>query len=86
MSGAFYLTGWMEEMTLHYDVGKEIVCYRSAAELVDLARYYLAHDVERERIRRAGYERALRDHTWHRRFETLFAELARTGVLRAGVV
>jgi spore maturation protein CgeB len=84
MSGAFYLTGWMEELTQHYDVGREIVCYRSEAELVALARYYLAHDAERERIRRAGYERARRDHTWHRRFETLFAELARTGVLRAG--
>ena len=82
MSGAFYLTGWMEEIGLHYEVGKEVVCYRSAAELVDLARHYLAHDTERERIRRAGYERARRDHTWHRRFELLFTELRARGVLR----
>jgi hypothetical protein len=82
MSGAFYLTGWQEELALHYEVGREIVCYRSAAELVDLARHYLAHDAERERIRRAGHERALRDHTWQRRFETLFADLRARGVLR----
>ncbi len=83
MSGAFYMTGWLDEMALHYDVGREIVCYHSAEELVDRARYYLAHDDERERIRRAGHERARRDHTWHRRFETLFAELRRRGVLRS---
>jgi hypothetical protein len=83
MSGAFYLTGWMDEMALHYEVGREIVCYRSAAELVDRARWYLANDSERERVRRAGYERALRDHTWHRRYRTLFADLAKRKVVRA---
>lgn len=83
MSGAFYLTGWMEEMTLHYEVDREIVCYRSAAELVEKARWYLAHDDAREKVRRAGHARALRDHTWHRRFETLFADLGGRGVLRA---
>ena len=81
MAGAFYLTGWLEEMALHYDVGKEIVCYRSQEEMVDLARYYLSHEAEREQIRLAGHERARRDHTWQRRFENLFAELRRRGVL-----
>lgn len=81
MSGAFYMTGWLEEIALHYEVGTEIVCYRSRRELVDLSRYYLAHDAERERIRRAGHARARRDHTWTRRFEDLFAELRRQGVI-----
>jgi len=84
MAGAFYLTGWLPEIALHYEVGKEIVCYRSTRELVDLARYYLAHDTERERIRLAGQVRALRDHTWERRYGTLFEELRRRGLLRRG--
>ena len=84
MAGAFYLTGWLEELAEHYEIGKEIVCYRSHAELVDLSRYYLAHPEERERIRRAGHERALQSHTWRHRFERLFADLEREGVLRAG--
>jgi spore maturation protein CgeB len=83
MSGAFYLTGWMEEMALHYEIGKEIVCYRSADELLDRARWYLTHDGERERIRQAGHARAMRDHTWHRRYETLFADLEKRGAIRA---
>jgi spore maturation protein CgeB len=81
MAGAFYVTGWLPEIARHYDVGREIVCYRSMGELVDLCRYYLSHEGERERIRNAGYERAHRDHTWERRYETLFAELTRRGVL-----
>jgi spore maturation protein CgeB len=84
MAGAFYLTGWLPEIALHYEVGKEIVCYRSSDELVDLARYYLAHETERERIRLAGQVRALRDHTWERRYASLFEELRRRGLLRRG--
>ena len=81
MAGAFYVTGWLDEIAIHYEIGTEIVCYRSRDELVDLSRYYLANDTEREKIRRAGYERARRDHTWRRRFEDLFAELRRRGVI-----
>ncbi|MGH7731618.1 MAG: CgeB family protein [Candidatus Eiseniibacteriota bacterium] len=82
MAGAFYLTGWFEELAEHYEIGREIVCYRSHAELVDLCRHYLAHPEERERIRRAGRERALRCHTWRHRFERLFDTLRADGVLR----
>ena len=82
MSGAFYVTEYLEEIGLHYEIGFEVVCYRSRRELVDLCRFFLRHDAARERIARAGHERALRDHTWTRRFEGLFAELRRRGVLR----
>jgi spore maturation protein CgeB len=82
MAGAFYVTGFMEEIWRHYEIGKEIVCYRTLDELVDRCRYYLAHETEREAIRRAGHERARRDHTWTRRFEGLFAELRRRGIVR----
>jgi spore maturation protein CgeB len=84
MAGAFYLTGWLfDELAMHYEIGNEIVCYQSIPEMVDLARYYLTHDSERERIRVAGHERAMRDHTWQRRFEDLFTELRRKGILRS---
>jgi spore maturation protein CgeB len=83
MAGAFYLTGWLEELESLYELGREIETYRSRAELVDKCRYYLAHDEARERVRLAGRARARRDHTWERRFESLFAELARRRLLRA---
>lgn len=83
MAGAFYMTGWLDELAEHYEIGREIVCYRSHAELVDLCRHFLAHPDERERIRRAGHDRALRCHTWRHRFEKLFDALRSEGVLRA---
>ena len=52
---------------------KEIVTYRSEAELVDKTRHYLAHPAQAESVREAGYRRALRDHTWINRFKQLFA-------------
>lgn len=83
MSGAFYLTEYLEEIGLHYEIGREVVCFRSRRELVDLARYYLRHEDERVRIARAGHERARRDHTWTRRFEGLFAALRKRRILRS---
>jgi len=82
MAGAFYVTGFMEEIGRHYEIGREIVCYRTLDELVDRCRYYLAHETEREAIRQAGHARAQRDHTWTRRFEGLFAELGRRGIVK----
>jgi spore maturation protein CgeB len=84
MAGGFYLTGWIDELQELYEVGREIECYRSAAELVDKARFFLRDDAARERVRRAGFGRARRDHTWTRRFEALFAELSRRKLLRRG--
>ena len=72
MSGAFYLVEQMEELKDFFRIGQEIVCYTDRADLVEKCAYYLAHDEERERIRAAGYVRALQDHTWQRRFNDVF--------------
>lgn len=72
MSGACYFVEYQEEIEDFYEVGREIVCYTTREDLLDKVRYYLAHPEEAERIRRAGYDRARRDHTWVRRFRELF--------------
>ena len=72
MSGAFYMVENMEELVEFFEIGKEIVCYDDKADLLEKVRYYLAHDSERERIRRAGLLRARRDHSWHERFTAVF--------------
>lgn len=75
MSGGFYMVEYMEELEEFFEVDKEIVCYADKDDLVNKIKYYLAHDGERERIRKAGHERCFRDHTWHRRFQTAFQEM-----------
>jgi spore maturation protein CgeB len=72
---AFVLSGVSEDIGACYIPDREMVFYRSAGELVDKVRYYLAHDDERERIAEAGYRRTLRDHTYDRRFKDLFAAI-----------
>ena len=83
MSGAFYLTEYLPELEHYYKIGKEIVCYQDKKDLVEKIRYYLDHPEEAERIRQAGYERALGEHTWEHRFQKLFhtVELSKRGPL-----
>lgn len=74
-SGGFYMVEYMEELEEFFDIGKEIVCYTDKEDLADKIKYYLGHDDERERIRKAGHERCLRDHSWHKRFQMAFKEM-----------
>lgn len=77
MSGGFYMVEQMDELEEFYRIGEEIVCYSDPADMVDKIRYYLSHDSERERIRQAGYQRCLRDHTWQKRLAGALQQMAR---------
>lgn len=75
MSGAFYITGYQDELKEHYEIDKEIVCYATKEELLGKIRYYLKHQDEAEAIRIAGHKRALKGHTWENRFKELFNKI-----------
>lgn len=77
MCRACFLTAHTDEIEEFYDVGTEIDTYHTAEELIDKTRFYLTHPSAAEKLRAAGHTRALRDHTWERRFEELFRK---TGV------
>lgn len=70
-----YLTGHTDEIGEFYEVENEIDTYRSAEELIDKTKFYLAHPGAAERLREAGYARARRDHTWVQRFKRLFGKV-----------
>ncbi|MBT1072531.1 CgeB family protein [Pelotalea chapellei] len=76
MSGGFYMVEYMEELEEFYRIGQEIVCYHGPEDLADKIRYFLKHETEREKIRRAGHERCLRDHTWQKRLAAALQEIA----------
>ena len=75
MSGALYCTGYLAELAEFFEPDIEVLVYRNEQELLDKVRYYLSHPDEAEKVRLAGHARALRDHTYHRRFQTLFREI-----------
>jgi spore maturation protein CgeB len=75
MCGVLYCTNFSDELAEFYEPDREVVIFRSEYELVDKVKYYLAHPNEADKIRKAGYQRAIKCHTYHRRFEELFAKL-----------
>lgn len=70
-----YLTGHTDEIEEFYEVGREIVTYRTPAELVDKVRFYLKNPHAAEQLRQAGYLRATINHTWVHRFQELFRKI-----------
>jgi len=63
--------GWVD--------GETCAVFDTTGEMLDKARYYLAHEEEREAIGRAGREMTRARHTWDARIEALWAMLERIG-------
>ncbi len=69
--GGFPLTENKKDLSLYFDVGKEIVAYDNADDLKKKIRYYLDHPDERAEIARRGRERVLREHTYKHRMQKM---------------
>jgi len=75
MCGALYFTNYSDELSEHYKPDKEVIIYRNEHELLDKVKYYLGHPQEAEKVRQAGYKRALECHTYQKRFRDLFTNI-----------
>ena len=69
------ITSYMDELADYFEIGKEILCYKTEEELMDLVLYYSQHDDEREAIRNAGYKRFLAEHTYRKRWKKLLRDI-----------
>lgn len=69
--GTMLLTDWKTNLHELFAVGKEVVAYRSTQECIELVKYYLEHDDEREAIARAGQQRTLSEHSYYHRMQEL---------------
>ena len=69
------LTSYMEELQDYFDIGSEIICYKSEEELYEVVEYYLKHEDEREKIRRKGYQKFLRCHTYEKRWNDVMKDI-----------
>jgi len=72
-AGALVVTNRSPDVEPYFSYGREVVGFSTTEELVKAATYYLAHPDEAERIRQAGRERVLRDHTWRVTWPRLLA-------------
>lgn len=69
--GALLITDWKKNLHEMFELGKEVVAYKTPEECTEIIQYYLGHDDEREAIAKAGQQRTLREHTYHHRMKEL---------------
>lgn len=77
-SGGFLLTDRVPHLDRYFDLGSEIAVFDSTDDLVDQARYWLAHPEERLSVAEAGYRRVRAEHTYDHRFTEIFARIGIT--------
>jgi len=66
--GSLLLTKDSEEIRRCFVPDEEIITYEDVNDAIEKIKYYLKNEVERERIAKNGYERAMKDHTYKKRF------------------
>jgi hypothetical protein len=69
--GAFYMCQHVEGIEDILEPGKEIVTFHTEDEMIDMIRYYLENDDQRQKIARAGRQRVLKDHTYEIRIRQM---------------
>lgn len=62
--GTFLLTNYTPNLEKLFDIGNEIVVYNDLEDLDKKVTYYLENEEEREAIAKAGYQRAIKNHTY----------------------
>lgn len=72
--GVMLVTDRKDNLHEIFEPGKEVAVYSSPEECLEVMRYYLEHDAERQAIAVAGQQRTLRQHNYEVRMQEL-AEL-----------
>lgn len=72
-AGAMVLNEYCSELDELFDIGKEIVTfeYGDVEGMREKLDWYLSHDAERKNIAKAGYERAIKQHTFKTRIQSI---------------
>jgi len=71
--GAFLLTDYARSLETMFKPGEEIIFYENIEDLKNKVKFYLSHDLDREKIAGKGQLRARRDHTYARRMDEMIS-------------
>lgn len=58
------ITSYMDELNDYFEIGKEVLCYKSESEIPALIEHFLTHEQELEAIRQRAYKKFLSEHTY----------------------
>ncbi len=70
-SGGFLLTNYQKDKEKHFEVGKELVCFKTPEEAREKVEYYLEHEDERIKIAEYGYAKAHREYKYEDRLKEM---------------
>lgn len=73
-AGGFLISTYQRELAEAFEDGKELVLVHTPKELKECCSYYLAHEAERDRIRRRGQEKVLAIYDYKNIFEKMIQE------------
>jgi spore maturation protein CgeB len=74
--GAFQMIDWRPGLSNLFEDGREVVSYKSIAQLKSLLAYYLPREDDRHAIAAAGKRRAIAEHTYGHRLTLLLETVA----------
>lgn len=70
-TGSLLLTDYAPDIEEYLQADREVVIAHSPEEMRDKARYYLAHDAQREKIAQAGWERVQKMETYAQKMQRM---------------
>jgi len=62
--GTLLITDWKDNIGELFEPGKEVICYKTVDECIELIEYYSRHEAERAAIAAAGQRRTLQSHSY----------------------
>ena len=71
-AGGFQISSFAPEITDYLSPSNEIVIYETLSDLIEKTNFYLNNNQEREKIKKAGYTKAIH-HTYQIRFEKVLS-------------
>lgn len=77
--GGFMIHPYIKGMENHFEDKKHLVFFEfgNFDQLKDLIDYYIEHDKEREKIRKAGHEHVKENHTYKNRWEVIMTTVGK---------
>lgn len=75
MSGALYITHRNPDLNYFFIEGEDIEFYETIDELATKIKFYLEHDLKREKIAKSGQDKVVKYHNWDKRLSEIFIKI-----------
>ncbi|MBE5963205.1 MAG: hypothetical protein E7256_17795 [Lachnospiraceae bacterium] len=74
-SGGFLLSNYQADFLKHFEIGKEMVCYGSVEEMMEMAEFYVRNDEARAQIAQNGYKKVSEQYTYSAVLKNMLAHI-----------